>query len=624
MVYFNPEAANWTVTQAFGALPNNGINPPGGHTGRDKGMPPGQPLRAPANGIIRFEGVFGTDDGSDNPWLCTRGGGIMVVLETEDGKFIFTYGHMSSTIVNKDQRVVAGQIVGYSGNTGFSTGAHHHFGVLPDGWNVRNGTYGYINPDIVCKGFWGDLAPAGGVSLAPNQRRVAATVNALQRSQPEVRVDNVVRTIPAGQLEVFEGYVRGQAITIPGEAGVRNDFTSDIWYQDKIGFVWAGSFDDPSTAGLPDLTARRSLEANQRYIPETTVQRKEPSASAPIVRTIQGGTVEVFTGYVHGETLTRPGEAGKRFDITSDIWFVDAKGYMWAGDSWNPGVVGLADLTVITPPAPPTAPVDVPFAYLRGMDVSIYQEKAALNTLEGDFVWIKASEGGDNWDDDALASNVAEARLGNKRIGFYHFARPLLTPGNTAAEEARSFLFVIAPYLRKGDLVILDWEAENQHRTDWAKQWLDIVAKETGATPLIYLNGSAIRGTEEHPNPDWSAVEAKYPLWFAGGPLYHVVTDGYKVRPVSECGVEWKSGVVAWQYSAMGRLRGYDGDLDINTFYGTLADMDKLGATKLLQEVPENPPIFEPPAGISKADADRIVDAYNDWLRERFLKEQGE
>lgn len=621
MPYINPEEPQWATTQSFGTNPG-GLNPAGGHTGRDKGMPIGRPLRSPCNGVVLFEGTFKTDDGSDNPWLIVRGGGLHCIIESDDGKYIFTAGHLSATHVSKGDRVTMGQIVCNSGNSGgFTTGPHHHFGVLPDKWNVRNGTYGYINPDIVCKGFFsGAVVPQS--SLAPNMRR-NGNHNTTQRSLPQIDAP-AVRTIPPNNPEVWEGYVRGQELSVPGIAGVREAFTSDIWYQDKIGFAWCGAFENPTTAGLPDLTARRVLAANQRYIPETTVQRKEPSANAPIVRTVQGGTVEVFTGYVHGDELFRPGIEGVRFDVRTDIWFVDAKGYIWAGDTWNTGTVGLPDLTVVPPPPVPKPPVTAEFAFLKGIDVSIYQESAALNLLESDFIWVKASEGGDNWDDDALASNVAEARLGGKRLGFYHYARPLVTQGNTAAEEARSFLFVIAPYLRKGDVIALDWEAENQHRTDWAKEWLDTVAQATGATPFIYLNGSAIRGTEQHPNPDWSAVEAKYPLWFAGGPLYHVVTNGYKVSPVSEAGVQWKSGLLIWQYSAMGRLNGYNGDLDINTFYGTAAQWDRLGATKLLSEPEPNPPIFEPPAGISPEDAEKIVDAYNDWLRERFLDEQGE
>jgi GH25 family lysozyme M1 (1,4-beta-N-acetylmuramidase) len=198
----------------------------------------------------------------------------------------------------------------------------------------------------------------------------------------------------------------------------------------------------------------------------------------------------------------------------------------------------------------------------------------------------------------------------------------MLSTGNTAAEEARSFLAVIAPFLQLGDVVILDWEAENQHRTDWALEWLDIVAKATGAVPLIYMNAKAIKGTEEHPDPDWSAVEAKYPLWFAGGSRFGKQITGHDPQPVDGTRVSWKSGVVAWQYTAKGRLAGYDGDLDLNTFYGTLAQLKELGATKLLQEEKPNDPIFEPPAGLSEADVKIVLDAYNAWLRDRFTQEQ--
>ncbi len=64
---------------------------------------------------------------------CGGGWGRYVILDNgrgSDGKTYHTvYGHMSRTAVSLGQRVVKGQVLGYVGNTGNSTGAHLHFEV---------------------------------------------------------------------------------------------------------------------------------------------------------------------------------------------------------------------------------------------------------------------------------------------------------------------------------------------------------------------------------------------------------------------------------------------------------------------------------------------------------------
>ena len=71
-----------TITQEFGSFPG-GVNPSGGHTGKDAALSVGTPLRAPFDGVIVFEGWANLNN---NAFLLTDGGGICVVLDGGDGK----------------------------------------------------------------------------------------------------------------------------------------------------------------------------------------------------------------------------------------------------------------------------------------------------------------------------------------------------------------------------------------------------------------------------------------------------------------------------------------------------------------------------------------------------------
>jgi hypothetical protein len=93
---------------------------PKGHTGIDFAMPEGTPLRSVLDGVV--ERVV--DYGGDN-----IGKGVLVRFS--DGT-TGIYGHMSEIKVRVGQHIAEGQTLGLSGNTGFSTGPHLHFG-LKDG-----------------------------------------------------------------------------------------------------------------------------------------------------------------------------------------------------------------------------------------------------------------------------------------------------------------------------------------------------------------------------------------------------------------------------------------------------------------------------------------------------------
>lgn len=72
------------------------------------------------------------------------GYGRFLRIATPDGGQI-VLGHLDSFKVAVGDEVSPGQIIAISDNTGFSTGAHLHFGYRPSGWNQQNGYAGYID-----------------------------------------------------------------------------------------------------------------------------------------------------------------------------------------------------------------------------------------------------------------------------------------------------------------------------------------------------------------------------------------------------------------------------------------------------------------------------------------------
>ncbi len=93
------------------------------HQGIDLSTPIGTPLRALHGGTVTAVGWYG---GQGKRINIDIGGGVTIV-----------YAHMSSWGVTVGQRVEVGQLVGWSGNTGNSTGPHLHLEVHLGGTPVN-------------------------------------------------------------------------------------------------------------------------------------------------------------------------------------------------------------------------------------------------------------------------------------------------------------------------------------------------------------------------------------------------------------------------------------------------------------------------------------------------------
>jgi murein DD-endopeptidase MepM/ murein hydrolase activator NlpD len=97
--------------------------PSGGcHTGIDIGVSIGTPIRSSKDGTVT---QVVTGYGNTYPWAYIYGN--YVKIDHGNG-FVTIYGHLSAPAVGVGQHVTGGQtVIGYSGNTGYSTGPHLHF-----------------------------------------------------------------------------------------------------------------------------------------------------------------------------------------------------------------------------------------------------------------------------------------------------------------------------------------------------------------------------------------------------------------------------------------------------------------------------------------------------------------
>ena len=94
-----------------------------GHRGTDIPAPEGTPILAAHSGTVI---ISGWNNSYGNQVLLDNGAGLST-----------RYAHMTQTAVTAGEAVTAGQVIGYVGNTGDSTGNHLHFEVMQNGVRVN-------------------------------------------------------------------------------------------------------------------------------------------------------------------------------------------------------------------------------------------------------------------------------------------------------------------------------------------------------------------------------------------------------------------------------------------------------------------------------------------------------
>lgn len=199
---------------------------------------------------------------------------------------------------------------------------------------------------------------------------------------------------------------------------------------------------------------------------------------------------------------------------------------------------------------------------MNGIDISAHQDDIDLSKISCDFVIVKATEGADYFNrcfNDHANKTLKLGRL----FGMYHYAN-----GGDARKEAEFFLSKVKKFIGKG-IIALDWEGYNNPgfgRDDlaWCEAWCSYVYRQTGIKPFVYVQKSAMNRIKL----------AGYPLWVAQYPDNN--NTGFQKTPWNE----GKYDCAIRQYTSHGRIKGYNGDLDLNKAYISKATWQKYAGVK--------------------------------------------
>ena len=240
-------------------------------------------------------------------------------------------------------------------------------------------------------------------------------------------------------------------------------------------------------------------------------------------------------------------------------------------------------------------------AFADGVDVSHWQGNVNWSKVRSDgvtFAFMKATEG-TSYTDPSLKANWAGTKSNGIYRGAYHFARPST---GSAAAQARYFVSKVGSFKEKGDLPpVLDLEVTGglgpAALRSWVRTWLETTEQLTGRTPILYFSpyfwidhmGNATNFTH-------------WPLWIA-----HYTTG----QPLVPGG--WKTWTF-WQRTSSGSVSGIGGNVDMNRFNGTSAQLAKLAYTSGGSTTPPPPGPTVPAATTLTMAASDLTPAWNDTV----------
>lgn len=196
---------------------------------------------------------------------------------------------------------------------------------------------------------------------------------------------------------------------------------------------------------------------------------------------------------------------------------------------------------------------------MQGIDCASYQAGIDPSVVPCDFVIVKSTQGTTYTNPDF--QRLAEATLAaGKALGIYHYAS-----GGNATDEANYMLDVAGGYIGRA-IFCLDWEGiqnnlfESGQDAAWIDEFCSVIENRVGSECLVYLSRSVME------------YAAGHKLWVAQ--YADMDPTGYQDNP-------WNEGAydcTIRQYTSMGQLDGWDGDLDLDKAYMSREEWDAWAA----------------------------------------------
>lgn len=185
--------------------------------------------------------------------------------------------------------------------------------------------------------------------------------------------------------------------------------------------------------------------------------------------------------------------------------------------------------------------------YQKGFDFDAFSASGGLGVI------LKATEGA-TYQDDCYKTFRTQALAVELKVASYHFLR-----SGDMAGQAAAYLKFAEPV--QGERVVVDWEDEGNSVDDVVAFLKAIRATRPDLQLTVYTGhvGEEALGSSRNP-------------WLADNTALWTAQYGSSPGP-------WPTGTwptwSLWQYSQTGRVPGYAGDVDLDSFNGTPAQFLK-------------------------------------------------